>query len=216
MSELTCRIAVYANTLYTHTLEKAWHNDAAYRVHSVKGNLETCCTYSLYVNSRKLENRIKMCVCKILLLDDTKVVNLCEIEVFCLCASKNGSTFSRIEELTLLVEKLEGVPLLRVVRSCEDDTSVCLFEYNRHFCSRSRAKASLHYIHSASDEGTADELLYHIAGKTCVLSYNNLIALSRRLWSALAHLLAVCIAELYDIKWRKSLARCTADCTADT
>ena len=51
--------------------------------------------------------------------------------------------------------------------------------------------------------------------KTMTLTYNDLIALSGRLWPALAHLLAISVCELYNVKRRESLARCTADCSAD-
>ena len=156
-----------------------------------------------------------MCISEVLLLDLSEVIHLCECEVLSLSACKHRCTLCRIKELTLLVEELEGVPLLRVMRSCKDDTSVSLFENHSHLCRRSRAESSLHNVNAASDQCSAHKVLDHVAGKTCVLTYNDLIALSRRLWSALAHLLAISVSELYNVKRRESLARCTADCSAD-
>jgi hypothetical protein len=56
-----------------------------------------------------------MCIGKVLFLDVTKRINVSEVELLSLSACEDGSTLLCVKELTLLIEKLKGVPLLRVM-----------------------------------------------------------------------------------------------------
>ena len=58
--------------------------------------------------------------------DFAQVIYFCEIEVFGFSDSQYLFSLNVIEELAFLVEELEGIPLLRVVASCEDNTSRCI------------------------------------------------------------------------------------------
>lgn len=53
----------------------------------------------------------------------SEMIHIRIVEVFLLCDTQHLVTISCCEELTLLVEELEGIPLAWVVRSCDDDTA---------------------------------------------------------------------------------------------
>ena len=57
-----------------------------------------------------------MRICKVFFFDIAKRINVSEVELLSLGACQDGSTFLRVQEFTLFIEKLKGVPLLRVVR----------------------------------------------------------------------------------------------------
>ena len=215
MCEFACRLAVYAHTLYAKSFKKTRHDDAANRVYSIKGNLEMRISDCLHIHFRKCKHSIKVSVCVVLLLDYAKVIDLCETKVLSLSTLKDGSTFLCIEELALLVKEFECIPLLRIVGSGKDDASVRLLEHNRHFSGRSGGKTCLHHVHAAGDQCSADKLLHHVTGKTCVLSDYNFISLTLRLRKTLAHLLTVGICKLHDIQRRKALTRSAANCSAN-
>ena len=90
-----------------------------------------------------------MSICKFLLLDYSEIIYCSKCKVFFLGTLENCRTFCRIKELTFLIEKLEGVPLLWIMRSSKDDTSISLLKNNGHLCSRSRSKTCLDYINTA-------------------------------------------------------------------
>ena len=211
MRELAGRLTVHTYALDAHTLKKARHDDAADRIDRVKGNLEACSTDCIHIHSGKSKNCIKMSICKILFLDHAKVIDLSEVEIFSLCTCKNSCAFRCIEEFSLLIEKLQGVPLLRIMRRRKDDAAVRLFENHGHLCRRRRTESGFHYIDSARDQSTAHKMLDHITGKTRILAHNHLVTLAARLRTTLAHLLAICICKLHYIKWRKALARSASD-----
>ena len=120
-------------------------------------------TYGLHINCRESEDCIKMLVREISFLDISERIYIGECKVLLLSTLKDRSAFLSVKELSLLIKKLEGIPLLRIMGSCEDDTSVSIFKHYSHLCGRSRSKACLHNIDTACYEGTAHKLLYHIA-----------------------------------------------------
>ena len=70
---------------------------------------------SLDINGFQSYNGIQMLVGVVVFGDVPKVVNISETEVLGLGEVKDGLAFGRCEELYTVVEKLEGVPLARVV-----------------------------------------------------------------------------------------------------
>ena len=58
---------------------------------------------------------IKMLIGKVSFLDISERIHICKCKVLLFSTLKDRSTFLRIEEFSLLVEKLEGIPLLRIM-----------------------------------------------------------------------------------------------------
>ena len=67
-----------------------------------------------------------------------------------LCDSEHFFSFLVVEELALLVEQLECVPLLWVMTGGEDNSSSCFFAYNSQLGGRSGGESYIDYIISHS------------------------------------------------------------------
>ena len=66
----------------------------------------------------------------------SELIHFREREILRFGNSQHSFALGIIEELTLLVEQLEGIPLFGVMAGCEDDTACCLFAGNRQFGGR--------------------------------------------------------------------------------
>ena len=216
MCKLACRFTVYAYTFNSHTLKQTRHDDSADRVDSIKGNLESGLPDCLHIYCRKLKHRIDMSIGEILFLNNSKRINIRKVKVLSLGTRQNSRSFFRVKELSPLVKELKSIPLLRIVRGCKDDTSVCLFKHDSHFSGRSGSEAGLHDIHTAGDKSSAHKLLHHITGKTRILADYHLIPRVTGLRTTFPHLFTISVCELYNIKRRKALARSATYGSADS
>ena len=157
------RFAIHFDAFHSQPFEELRHDDASHGIHRIEGHLEAGLLHSLHVHGFQSQDGIYMCISEVFLDDCTERVHIGEIEILLFRAFQNGRAFSRIQEFPFLVQEFECIPLFRVMRCCQYDTSVCLFEYDSHFRSRSGCIAGLDHVHAAGDEGTADELFHHFS-----------------------------------------------------
>ena len=163
MGEVAVRIAVHAYALDSHSLEKPRHYNSSDGIDSIEHHLESRSFDRLGVNVFELEYLIQMPVSEILLNDCPYGINICKVEVSGLGAVQNCLAFSGIEELALLIEELEGIPLPRVVGGCENDPAVSFRKNDCHFCRRCGSQTRLDDIHTAGCNGAANQILDHLA-----------------------------------------------------
>ena len=143
----------------------------------------------------------------------TKVVNISILEVFLLCDAQHLITVSCCKELTLLVEKLEGVPLAWVVRSSDDDTASRTTHGNSQLGGRSSSQADVQHIVAHTHQGATNHILHHLARDTCITTYYDGVALRS---TATTDEGSVCRSKLDNVERIQCIARWTADCSTDT
>ena len=89
-----------------------------------------------HIDRIKGEDSVQMLVRVVVFRDVSEIIDIGETEILRLREIKDSLTFGGGEELSFVVEKLQGVPLAWVVRGCEDDPSVGLGESHGHLCGR--------------------------------------------------------------------------------
>ena len=104
-----------------------------------------------------------MLVGEILFLDRAQVVDLGEGERLGGGEVQDGLAFHGGEELTLVVQELEGVPLARVVAGGQDDAAIGLGEQDGHLGGRGGGETALDDVDAAAHEGAHDQLFHHVA-----------------------------------------------------
>ena len=107
----------------------------------------------------------------------SEMIHIRIVEVFLLCDTQHLVTISCCEELTLLVEELEGIPLAWVVRSCDDDTAGGTTHGNSKFSGRSSSQTDVQHIVAHTHEGSTNHILYHLARDARITAYNDGITL---------------------------------------
>ena len=216
VGEIARRIAVEFDAFHAQALEQARHDDAAHGIDGVHHHGEMRVADGLHIHGRKGQDGVQVLVGEILFLDRAQVVDLREGELLGGGKVQDGLAFHRGEELALVVQELEGVPLARVVAGGQDDATVGLREEDGHLGGRRRGETAFDDIDAATHEGPDDELFHHVARQAGVLADDDLVAGTVRLRLALGQRRGIGCREFHDIDRSEGVARCATDGAADT
>ena len=143
----------------------------------------------------------------------TESIYISILEVFLLCNAQYLATIGCSKELTLLVEKLESIPLAWVMRSCDDDTTGSTTHGYSQLCSRSSSQTDVQYIVTHTHQSSTNYILYHLARDTCITANHDGVALRS---TATTDECSVSRCKLDDVERIQSIARWTADRSTDT
>lgn len=213
--EVAGRVAVQLyNFVHAESLEQAGDGDSAGGVDGIYGYAEVGFLDGFSINQFELEHALDMGVDGVVVFGDfAKVVDFCETDFVALCQSEHLVAFGCVDELALLVEELECVPMAGVVAGCDDDAAIGLVLYYRHFGGRGGGEACFDNIDAHALKGSYYKTVDHGAGKTGVASYYE--------GESLPVVLALeeggeCGGELDNVDGAESIACGTADGAADT
>ena len=101
-------------------------------------------------------------------------VHVAEFEILRLGHLLEGFAFGIGQKLAFFVEQLEGIPLLGIVGSRQDDAAVRLFEENGHFSGRRRGQPGVHHVHATGEQSAGYDAVHHFARDAGVPSYDHL------------------------------------------
>ena len=112
------------------------------------------------------------------------------------------------QELAIVVQQLEGVPLLGVVGCGDDDATTGMLTHHSKFGCGGCGKADVDHIKAHTHEGTDYGIEHHTARQTGVTSDNDNIGLDGRI---AAHKRGIGRSEFDDIEGREAIASLAAD-----
>src|SRR5574344_1913218 len=102
---------------------------------------------SLYVHKFQSKYRINVTlVVRIVFSIFSKMIYIGIFKIFLLSNTQHLITISSSQELTLLVKKFKSIPLTRIMRSGDDDTTGCTTHSNSKFGSRSSSQTDVKHI----------------------------------------------------------------------
>ena len=137
----------------------------------------------------------------------TKVIHFGEVKVFCFCDSQYFFAFLVIEELTFFVQQFQSVPLFWVVAGGQDDTTCGVQACYCQLGGWSGCQADINNIITHTNQGTAYQLVHHLATQTGVATYDNSLVV----WDHCFTLCSVGCGETYHIHWAQALCNATTD-----
>ena len=167
--------------LHAELIQQFGQNDTAHAVHAVECYAEIGFPDGFYIHEVKSEHHIDvlLVVCIVLAIR-TEVVNVGIFEVLCLCDAEHLVTFFFVEELTLCVEQLQGIPHTGIMTGGDDDTAACAFHCDGNFCGGCGSEADVDNVEAHAHECAANHILDHRPGDACVATDHDFIALYRR------------------------------------
>ena len=177
MLEVASRFAIQLfHMLYAQLLQQLRQYYTTYRVHTINCHAEISLTDSFYVYQFQRQYAVNMflVVCIIFTIL-TNMFDICKFKFFCSSNTQNLITFCRIQEFTMLIQQLQGIPLSRIMAGCQNDTTTCTFHSYCKFCSRSRSQSDIYYIESHSHQRSANHIFHHLTRDTRITAYYNLI-----------------------------------------
>lgn len=154
--------------------EELWENDAADGIDGIEGDSQPCLAHGIGIDEFEGEDLVDMVIGVVLDGERADVVDICGLVILLLGNGEHLSPLLSGEELTLIVEEFEGVPLLWVVAGCDDYSSVRVLGSYGYLGCRRRGEVDIDDIGSHSEEDTRNDVANHLAGDAGVASDNNL------------------------------------------
>ena len=212
MREMTIRRTVqFDNILYANGSQNCRYSQTAYRVHAVDSHREMTFLYRLHVHQRQFQYLLHMVWQIILGGHMSQVIHLRKREVFGLSNRQHFLAFRIIEELTLLVEQFQGVPLFGVMAGRQDDASCGMLAGDRQLGRRSGCQTDVHHVIPHAHECTANNLLDHMSAQTRIAANHNHFIVRHRC-TALGGIRS---SKTNDVHWVESFTYAATNRTAD-
>ena len=173
MGETAVGFPVDGDAFHAQLPEKLRHADAAHGVDGVEHHFESGAADGFQIDERMMLHGVDMCLREIFPFQRPDTVHVHEFEVFGLGYALEGLAFGVSQEFAFLIEQLQGVPLLGVVRSRQDDAAVGVFEKDGHFRRRRRREAGVYDIDAAGEQGPRNDAVHHLAGNAGVAAHDH-------------------------------------------
>ena len=214
MGKVTVRSVVEYSEFYTESLEQTREYHSTNAVDSVDTNLEFSVLDSLHVGKLKVEHAFDVAlVHRVVACIRTKVVYISIVEVFLLGYFEHLVTILLSEEFALAIEQFQCVPLAWVVACGDNNAAKCASPTYSKLCSRSSSEVDVDNVKTHTHKSSANNVAHHVARDTCIASNNNFAA--SLCLSVALHESSVSCCKLNDVKRVESVARVSADSTAD-
>ena len=213
--EITCCLHIKtSHGLNTQLFQQFGKNDATDRVHTVKRNLEVCLFNRLNVYQCQILNQIYvLLIIRIVFTIRTQMIYIGIFEIFSFSNTQHFVSFFLIQELTFFVQKLQCVPLARIMRCSQDNTTASTFHRHSNFCCRGRSQTDVYYIEAHTHQRSTNHIFHHFAGNTGVTANHNLVALHL---GRLADQSCIRRCKLNNIQRVQRIPRFSSDSTTDT
>ena len=201
------------NVFHAERTEQLGDDDAAYGVDSIYRHSEVGFGNRVAVHEFKGEHLVY--VLAVVGGVDLFVAELHHVGKLIRVVGCNGEhlfALGVVEEFSLLVEELQGVPLGGVVGCGDDYAAAGSFGHNGHFGGGSRGEADVDNIKSHAAESGNNDAAHHLSGEACVATHHDNVGCAG---CGAAYECCICGGKFHDIKWRESFAGGTANCAAD-
>ena len=200
--------------LHAQTFQQLGKYNSTNRIYTIDRHTEVCFLNSVHIHQVECQHTVNMlCVISKVFAIRTEMVYIGIIKFFRFGNAKNFISFGCIQELAMLVEKLQSIPLFRIMRSSQDNTSASSFHRYSQLGSRSRSKINIYYIPTHTHKSTDYYVLHHFTGDTCITAYNDFIT---GRFTCFTNQSGISRREFHYVKRVQSLACPSANRSADT
>ena len=223
VGEVAVGLAVEYLVVYAKGLEQSGKDDAADAVDGVHTDAETGLADGLTVDKLQVEHALDMALVEGVVFDIfAQMVHIGILEVLSLGNTEYLVAILLVEELSLAVEQLEGIPLAGVMGGGNDDAAVGSAHAHSQFGGGGGGESDIDDVVAIAHEGTADHILDHLAGNAGVTANDNAAAgFSPLSLSPLSSFLSplnkgsIGGYKLHDVQWIQRIAGRASDRTTD-
>ena len=141
------------------------------------------------------------------------MVNVSIVEIFAISNCQYLVSCCLVKKFTLVVEKLQSIPLTRIVACGDDDTTVGIAHCYSKLGGRSGSKTDVNNIIAHTHEGSANDVANHLTADTSVATNNNLVA---AISGVATYVGCVSSCELYNIQRVECITRLSANGATNT
>ena len=213
MGEVAVGLAVEELRLHAECLQQVGQDDAANGVDAIYHHAETSFSDGFGIDQLQGEHAVDvLLVDAVVFAVVAHVVHVGEVEIFGLGNGQNLLTLGFVEELALMVEQLQRIPMARIVRRGDDDAAVGLEPAHGQFRGRRGGKADIDHVVAHAHERAADDVFHHLARDAGIAPHDDAIVL--RLGRA-TNERGIGRCKFHDIKWIQRVAGTSANGAAN-
>ena len=163
MSKVARRVA--EELLYpldTQCIKQLGDGDTAHRIDGINGHGEVGLADGLNINEVECQHMVDVAAQPgVVLLFTAQVVHIGIIKILGLGQPQDFLALGIGEEFTIVIEELERIPLLGIVRCGDDDTAAGLFAHHGQLGRGSGGQTDVHDIKAHARECTHHRIEYH-------------------------------------------------------
>ena len=210
MAEIARRIGIKPRHLRDAQLpQQFWQDDAAHGVDRVDGHAEVGGTDGLDVDEGQVLHQVDMALVVVEVLRIVaQMVDVGIVEVALIGQTHYLRRLFGGKELSFLVQKLQGVPLARVVTGGDDDAAAGFLHRHGKLRRGRRGQPDVENVEAHAEQRTAHHVRYHFTGDTGITAHDYLARI------ALFHAVAqggVCRHRFDDVERIEGVSRLTSD-----
>ena len=183
MGEITMRRAMQLEyLLHAQGVQQIRQHDTSHGVHAIDRHPEISGTNRLHIHERKRQHPLDMLLLITRILDNlAQMLHIGEREILGSGDAQHLGSLSGIEELTPLVQQLQGIPLLRIMAGGQYNATASALHRHGHLGRRCRGKADVHHIKTHPHQGAHDDVPHHRPGDAGIAPHDNLVGIDFRM-----------------------------------
>ena len=210
MAEIARRIGIKPRHLRDAQLpQQFWQDDATHGVDRIDGHAEVGGTDGVDVDESQVFHQVDMALIVVEILRIiAQMVDVGIVEVALVGQAHHLGCLFGGQELALLVEELQGVPLAGVVAGGDDDAAAGFLHRHGKLRRGRRGQPDVENVEAHAEQRTAHHVRYHFTGDTGITAHDYLARI------ALFHAVAqggVCRHRFDDVERIEGVSRLTSD-----
>ncbi len=213
VGEVAVGLAIEEGVAHPETVEELGKYDAPNGVDGVDDHTEMAVADGLHIHQIEREDGVDVArIEAVVLAVAAQMVHIGIVE--CLLGSdvEHGIAVVLGEELALMVEQLEGIPLTGVVAGGDDDATCRLTHADGKLGSGGSGKSDVEHIVAHPHQSAADYVAHHVARDARIASYDDVVTVRVAM---LTDKLGIRRGELHNVQRVEGVAGLASDCAPD-
>lgn len=174
MGKITGRLSIKEGIFHMEGVEQLGQDDTSDGVDRVDDHFEVCVCNGFAVNELKREHAVDMTLVEGVVFGIVaEMIDIGKVEVLSLCCGEHLIAIRFRKEFAFTVKQFQRVPLAGIVGGSDDDATVSTAHAYGKLCCRCCSQSDVKDIKAHTHQGTANNVLYHLTGDTCITAYDD-------------------------------------------
>ena len=213
MCEIAVSLTIEELIFHSECIEQMRQDNATDRVDRVDAHLEVSLLDSIHIHEVESQHAVDMTLVEAVVVGIvSEMIYICVFKILLLCNVQHGIAVGLGQELALVVEQLQRIPMAWIVAGRDDDAAIGATHAYGEFSSRRCCQADVKHIVAHTHQRAADNAAHHRTGDAGVTPHDNLVG--RRLCTATDER-SVSRSELHNVQGIQCISCAAANRTAN-
>ena len=204
----------FFHLIHAQCLEQHGYGNAAHRVHGIHSHREPCTLDGINVDQRQGQHRVDVpAQVGVVFLLASQMIHIGAVEIFGFGKPEHLLALGVGQELAVVIEQLQRIPLLGVVRGSDDDAATGFLAHYSQFGGRRCGQPDVDNVEAHAREGAHHQVEHHPARHTGVAAHHDNIRADR---AVTPHKGGIGRSEFHNVERRQSVACAAPDGAANS